>query len=211
MNQTPYIGKRIELVSMDSHFQDISIALYQQERQGQPVYLVHSYSRKVGVADRIASLVNIMKTMGGLESDDDGLLFFPCGDVHEQAIKRIFLDSCKADPAIEPRAHPLNIRDRKSGCDIRASHEGNGLYRISSGDDGQNCGRRVAAVTRGLLKLGQMEQVEESLDKVAFACGQPHDALIGMLLIRAPNVRAAIREVEMMASRGVLAAPASQG
>ena len=210
MNQTPYIGKRLELVSMDFHFQDISVALYQQDRQGRPVFLVHTYSPKEGAADRITSLVNTMKIMGGLESDDDGLLYFPCGELHEQAIKRIFLDTCKADPATGPRAHPLNIHDRKTGCDIRVTYQGGGMYQLSS-DDEQNCERRVVAVTRGLLKLGQMEQVEESFDKVAFACGQAHDALIGMLLIRAPNVRAAIREAEMMASRGVLAAPASQG
>jgi len=211
MSQTPYIGKRIELVSMDPHFHDISIALYQQEQEGRLVYLVHSYSRKEGAGDRIASLVNTMKILGGLESEDDGLLYFPCGEAHEQAVKRIFLDSCKADPAGSVTAQPLHIHDRKTGCEIRAAYGGDGIYQLSSEDSEQNCERRVIAVTRGLLKLGQMEEVSGSHDKIAFSCGQAHDALIGLLLIRAPNVRAAIREAEMMASRGVLAAPASQG
>lgn len=211
MSQTPYIGKRIELVSMDPHFHDISIALYQQEQEGRLVYLVHSYSRKEGAGDRIASLVSTMKILGGLEAEDDGLLYFPCGEAHEQAVKRIFLDSCKADPATRVSAQPLNIHDRKTGCEIKASYGGDGIYQMSSEDTEQNCERRVMAVTRGLLKLAQMDEVEESHDKVAFSCGQSHDALIGLLLIRAPNVRAAIREAEMMASRGVLAAPASQG
>ena len=34
-------------------------------------------------------------------------------------------------------------------------------------------------------------------------------ALVGLLLIRAPNVRAAMREAEQMAARGVLSAPSS--
>ena len=211
MNQTPFIGKRMELVSMDPHFHDISIALYQQEQNGRLVFLVHSYSRKEGAEERIASLVSTMKILGGLESEDDGLLYFPCGDAHEQAIKRIFLESCKADPATRVSAQPLQITDRKTGCEIKASYGGDGIYQLSSEDTEQNCERRVMAVTRGLLKLAQMDEVGESHDKVAFSCGQSHDALIGLLLIRAPNVRAAIREAEMMASRGVLAAPASQG
>ena len=65
-------------------------------------------------------------------------------------------------------------------------------------------------ITRGLLKLGQMEAVGDSNDRVAFTCGQDHDALVGLLLKRAPNVRAALREVEQMAARGVLSGPASQ-
>jgi hypothetical protein len=211
MSQTPYIGKRIELVSMDPHFQDISIGLYQQEQDGRLVFLVHSYSRKEGAGERIAGLVNTMKILGGLESGDGGLLYFPCGEAHEQAIKRIFLDSCKADPQTGISARPLHITDRKTGCEIGAFHEGGGIYQISSEDTQENCERRVMAVTRGLLKLGQMEGVGESHDRIAFGCGQAHDALIGLLLVRAPNVRAAIREAEMMASRGVLAAPASQG
>lgn len=211
MSQTPYIGKRIELVSMDPHFHDISIALYQQEQNGRLVFLVHSYSRKEGTPARIASLVSTMKILGGLESEDAGLLYFPCGDAHEQAIKRIFLESCKADPASGTTAKPMQIHDRKTGCEIKASYGGDGIYQVSSEETEIGCERRVMAVTRGLLKLGQMEEVEDSHDKIAFSCGQSHDALIGLLLIRAPNVRAAIREAEMMASRGVLAAPASQG
>ena len=77
MSQTPYIGKRLELVSMDPHFHDISIALYQQEQNDRLVFLVHSYSRKEGAGERIAALVNTMKILGGLESEGDGLLYFP--------------------------------------------------------------------------------------------------------------------------------------
>ena len=34
--------------------------------------------------------------------------------------------------------------------------------------------------------------------------------LIGLLLVRAPNVRAAVREAESLANRGVLSAPSAQ-
>lgn len=207
MSQTPFIGKRIELVSMDAHFHDISIALYEQEQQGKPAYLVHTYSHKDGADKRIASVVNIMETFGGLESDDDGLLRFPCGQKHELAIKRLFLDSCKVDPHTDVTAHPMRIHDKKSGCDVTVDSVGNGEYRLSIEGNPDDAARRITAIARGLAKLGEMQTYDEQLNKVAFGCGQSHDALVGLLLIRAPNVRAALREAEMMAARGVLAAP----
>ncbi|UCD68002.1 MAG: hypothetical protein JSW48_14595 [Betaproteobacteria bacterium] len=210
MSHTPFIGKRIELVSMDPHFHDISIGLYEQQHQGKPVYLVHTYSHKEGTEKRINFVVETMKTFGGLESADDGLLQFPCGEQHALAIKRVFLDSCKVAPQSNATAHPLRIHDKKSGCDVTAESLGNGEYRLQTEGDPGDGPRRIAAIARGLAKLGEMETYDDQIDKVTFACGQSHDALIGLLLIRAPNVRAVMREVEMMAARGVLAAPGAQ-
>jgi len=45
---------------------------------------------------------------------------------------------------------------------------------------------------------------------VVFPCGRPHDELMGLLLPRALNARAALREEEMAASRGMLVAPSAQ-
>jgi hypothetical protein len=45
---------------------------------------------------------------------------------------------------------------------------------------------------------------------VAFPCGAEHDALIGLLLVRAQNLRAVLREEEMQSTRGVLSAPSAQ-
>ncbi|UCH47777.1 MAG: hypothetical protein JSU95_17270 [Betaproteobacteria bacterium] len=210
MSHTPFIGKRVELVSMDPHFHDISIGLYEQQHQGKPAYLVHTYSHKEGADKRISSVVETMKIFGGLESGDDGLLRFPCGDEHALAIKRVFLDSCKVAPRSDVTTHPLRIHDKKSGCDVTADSVGNGEYRLKIEGNPDDGPRRIAAIARGLARLGEMETYDDQIDRVTFACGQSHDALIGLLLIRAPNVRAAMREAEMMAARGVLAAPSAQ-
>jgi hypothetical protein len=45
---------------------------------------------------------------------------------------------------------------------------------------------------------------------VSFPCGERHDALVGLLLVRAQNLRAALREEELTATRGILAAPSAQ-
>jgi len=57
---------------------------------------------------------------------------------------------------------------------------------------------------------GQMQIGVSGGDSVTFSCGQAHDALVGLLLVRALNVRAVLREQEMTASRGVLSAPSAQ-
>jgi diacylglycerol kinase family enzyme len=62
-------------------------------------------------------------------------------------------------------------------------------------------------VSNGLKKLAEMSAAE---GRLAFGCGMPHDLLTGMLLPRALNVRAVLREEEMAATRGVLAAPSAQ-
>ncbi|MDP6982586.1 MAG: hypothetical protein QGG05_05825, partial [Candidatus Latescibacteria bacterium] len=82
-------------------------------------------------------------------------------------------------------------------------------------EDADNGARRVGVIVNGLRKLGDMLAVEDAdgqllNDCVSFACGHDHDALVGLLLQRAPNVRALVREQEAAAARGVLAAPSAQ-
>lgn len=210
MSHTPFIGKRIELVSMDPHFHDISIGLYEQQKQGKPAYFVHTYSHQDGADKRIKFVAETMKAFGGLELGDDGLLRFPCGQEHSLAIKRVFLDSCKVAPQSDVTARPMRILDKKSGCDVTVDAIGGGEYRLKIEGKPDDAARRVTAIARGLARLGEMETDDDQIDRVTFGCGQSHDALVGLLLIRAPNVRAAMREAEMMAARGVLGVPGQQ-
>ena len=210
MGETVDIGKRIELVPMDPHFHDITIALYQQGQDLSPQYLVHTYSQMEGAQGRIQFAVNTMTHMGNLVEDTNGLLQFPCEAAHQLACKRTFLESCKLSPndSVEPR--PLQILDKKSGLTITVDSLGEGIYQVKADGEGRRADRRISAIAGGLMKLGEMEEVDGTLDTVAFPCGHSHDALVGLLLVRAPNVRAIVREQEMAASRGVLAAPSQQ-
>lgn len=208
MGETRDLGRRIEIVPMDAHFRDITIALYRQLRNEEPTFVVHTYSRIEGARKRIASIVNAMQALGGMELTSDGRLQFPCKEGHELACRRVFLEACKCSPnePIEPR--PLSVLDKKSGLNITITSAGAGAYNVSADGDTKNKERRISAIAGGLIKLGQM--VDERVDRVSFACGQSHDALIGLLLVRAPNVRAIMREQEMASSRGVLSAPSQQ-
>jgi hypothetical protein len=206
------IGRRIELVPMDPHFHDIAIALYEQRREGGLDFLVHTYSGRDGAAARIASVVEAMKVLGGMESaaGAPNLVRFACNGAHHAACRRLFLEACKLAPGTAHEPRPLSIFDKKSGRTITVDGDGEGLYRVSAdgGEDGR--ARRVAAVAGGLAKLGEMEPVGDAGDRVAFPCGHAHDAPVGLLLVRALNVRTVLRESEQQAARGVLAAPSAQ-
>ena len=68
MSLTTDLGRRIELVSMDPHFHNISIALYRQKASQGAVFLVHSYSGKEGTRQRLEFVARAMCVLGGMET-----------------------------------------------------------------------------------------------------------------------------------------------
>lgn len=208
MKRTGGIGRRIELVSMDPHFSDISIALYRQETDEGTAYLIHTYSAIEGVAERIEFAKRAMVTLGTMESTNRGLLRFPCHEGHGFSVKRLFIEACKIVPDGLVEARPMDIFDKKAGCQIAVHSLGRGVYQVHGEGKGERVAPRVRLITGGLMKLGEME--ERGIGLVAFPCGRSHDSLVGLLLVRALNVRAVFREEEMVAARGVMAAPSQQ-
>jgi len=210
MALTRDIGIRIELVPMDLHCNEITVALYKQASSNGPVYRIHTYSQHPGAQQRIASLSTDMQMLGEMQMTDDGLLRFPCGHAHQYAVRRLFLDACKRDPSQPAQIFPLRIHDKKSDCYIGVDCLGDGQYSVRAETETEGVERRTATIARGLVRLGEMEASDSDANRVNFACGHAHDALIALLLLRAPNVRAAMREAEEMASRGQLVAPSAQ-
>ena len=204
------LGSRIELVSMDKQFHDISLGLYQQAAEdGTPEYLVHSYAGIKGVDKRVRFVMRAMQVLGGMEVLTTGRLRFTCGDGHVTACSRLFLEASKVEPGVMPAARPMTVYDKKSECDYSLTLCGNGLYRVAAQGELDGFARRVNVIAAGLRKLGNMAETKNE-DEVLFSCGAAHDALIGMLLVRAPNVRAVMREEDSASRQGVLAAPSSQ-
>jgi hypothetical protein len=205
------LGRRIELVSMDPHFEEITIALYEQERDDATVAVVHSYSSKDGVNGRLESIVESMVTLAGLEraSGNELAVRFPCGEWHRAAARRAFLEACKipSDQPAEPRS--LEADDGRSGQHIGVANEGSGQYRVTAEGAEDESKNRAPAIARGLAKLAEIDTNEDGTS-LAFACGAEHDEIVGLLLVRALNLRATLREQEAASSRGVLAAPSAQ-
>lgn len=207
------LGRRIELQSMDSQFHDITIGLYEQEpRPGVIEYFVHSYSIIEGSKGRLARIVTVMLELGGMaRAGTDGQhLCFPCGEVHKLACRRLFVEACKVKPGVVSKPMPLEVADKTTGRNIKVIREDGATYRVTA--DGLDEGRaqRIGAIGRGLSRLAQMELIGEDAARVRFTCGRAHDELVGLLLPRALNLRAAMREQEEAMSRGMLVAPSAQ-
>lgn len=212
MPKTLDSGRRIELHSMDKHCGGISIGLYAREAPDGPRFLVHTYSGMDGAAERIAFIRRALQVMAGLEPVDDAPdhLRFPCGKPHLRALKRSFLDLCKLETGADLAPRPLTVHDKKAEGRITARGLGSGAYEIVSEDGSDQGARRAVAVARGFAKLCDMGLTGDPATRVAFACGTDHDPMIGMLMFRAQNARATMREEEEAAARGALAAPSQQ-
>jgi hypothetical protein len=212
MGKTLDLGRRIELQPIDKHCHNISLGLYLRQVDGVSQVSVHTYASVPGADERLAFLTEALAVMAGLEPvlEQPGWSRFPCGTMHLRALRRGFLDLCKlsSDAPLAPK--PMTVFDKKAGCDLTAMGVGDGVYEIRSEADDEAARRRCAAVARGFAKLCEMDAVEGSENRVRFPCGADHDALIGLLLFRAQNVRASLQEQELAAARGILAAPSQQ-
>ena len=208
------LGERLELVSMDPHFHDISISLYcDTGAGGTSGFLAHSYSGKEGAAERLGFVMRAMAAMGGMgpAPGQPNRLAFACGAEHKAAVKRLFLEACKRETGADIEVQPMRIYDKKNDLTIAATAVGGGGYRLAAvdGEGNDKAAQRVDGMTRGLIKLAELEAGAEA-GEVRFPCGHAHDELVCLLLGRALNVRAAMREAEAAAARGILAAPSAQ-
>lgn len=213
MSHIADLGRRVELVSMDGHCQNITIGLYEnRDARGRPEYLVHTYSRRPGARERIDFIVRAMRALGGVEDVPNGphRLRFACGEEHRLACKRLFLEACKLPTAPDVQQRPLSTHDRKSGRTMEVVALGKGEYRVTSDGAEEGKANRLAETAGGLAKLAELHALGDPADRIAFGCAQAHDAIVGLLLPRALNVRAALRELELAAARGILVAPSAQ-
>lgn len=196
---------------MDAHCDDISIALYVQERADGRVGVVHTFSRSAAAAARVEDVASAMAVLAGLDlaEHEPTVLRFGCDDWHEAAIRRAFLEACKLPSARAASEKPLAVHDKQSGQEITVQWRGDGVYHVAALGAGAGESSRARAAARGIAKLAELDIAEGNTNVVVFGCGKQHDALVGLLLPRALNVRAVLREEESRSSRGVLAAPSA--
>jgi hypothetical protein len=204
------LDRRIELVSMDKFCEDVTVALYLVGDR--TAATVHSYSGRAAVPARLAWLAEAMCVLGGMRpaGDDGRTVAFACGSWHELAARRAFLESCKVDPANPLAVRPLETNDARTGQYITVTPLGDGAYHVGAVAEDPTAESRAPAVAAGLAKLAALDTDPDDPTTVRFSCGAPHDELVGLLLPRAINVRAALRELEAAAGRGILSAPSAQ-
>ena len=202
--------RRVELVPMDPHCSDISIALYRAEEADGPVGLVHTYSTTSEARARVGSLARALQVLGGLEpvGEQPGCVRFVCRTWHALAAKRLFLEAAKHDPVQPLDTRALDVPDTRTAQTIRIEPLGAGRYAVRADGATDEVPSRAPAIAAALAKLAELELAGDEV--VVFHCGHEHDALVALMLTRAQNLRAVLREEEMKASRGVLVAPSAQ-
>lgn len=213
MSKTINLGRRVELHSMDKFCGNISIGLYRREFEGNSEFLVHTYSMGEATFIRVAFIrdaLMVMLGMKGMADADRPHFRFDCGCPHLRPLKRAFLDLCKLETGAALCPKPMIAYDKKAEGEIYVEGRGNGVYEISPQAGLQKGARRAVAVAKGFCKLCEMEMDEESAPRIVFPCGMDHDEIIGMLMFRAQNVRAAMQEEEIASTRGVLTSPSQQ-
>ena len=212
MGLTINLGRRIELVSMDPHFYNVSISLYRRNSCPGLELLVHSYSHKLGINERLEFIAQAMVIIGGMEKvpGEFQSLRFPKNIDLEFAAKRVFLEACKYPMNTEVKIRPLNVFDKKCQSQVNVVSLGKGIYKVRTEEKNDQTARRISAITAGLVKLSGASIFNGHPDSVVFPQEQSNDALVGLLLTRALNVRAVIRAEEDASTRGVLSAPSAQ-
>ena len=167
MSRIADIGRYIELLSMDKHFHDISIALHIRDGRNGRLLTLHTYSRIPGADDRLKNLASLMASLGGLEQVDEAahVLRFPCGESHDSALKRVFNEVVMFDPATALEPRPLTVHEDKTGrtisVDCIPDEGGRWTYVVNADGPQEGLDRRGKAVAAGLVKLCDAHQLGE--------------------------------------------------
>ena len=135
----------------------------------------------------------------------------PAATWHAAIARRLFLEAVKVDQTLPVEPRPLELLDRKTGPgpDGRADRP-RGLSRLRRGDAAtRRAARRPSP--RGDAQARRAGGRSTTRRPSPSPAEHDHEALVGLLLPRAVNVRDAIREEEMSAGRGVLTAPGASG
>lgn len=200
------LGPRLELMPMDRHCQGVSVALYLTVDG--TAATVHSFSGRPLVPPRLTWISRAMSVLGGMNLDvDERTVRFGCGQWHESAARRIFLEACRADPASPVLIRALASRDSRTGQQVTAMPLGAGAYRVDATGGRPGAVSRGPAVAAGLVRLVGVEVDPGDPSVIHFACGTSHDELVGLLLPRAINLRAALGDPDDPPSRGIMVAP----
>lgn len=188
------LGGCIELISMDPHFNDISVGLFLKDR----TLTVWSYSQVPGTEKRIEKIRDRIVALGDLEAIEGTTdrAKVPAGDILLQPMKFMFREAVDKDPDSLPSG-PIEAPDNKST--LTFSIEGEQLddayvYTVSARGEAQRPESRVRATVGGFMRYGGCERLSPSTFR--FPDGQRHDGFVRLLLPYARNVSAVERMLE---------------
>jgi len=194
-------GSCLELVSMDTNFHNISVALYVKDW----VCTVWTFSQREGVQERIERIRDNIVDLGGLEpiKGTHHQVRFGCGHLHVRPLKFLMSQAVgKARDYAQPGGD-MTIKDTKTKLILAVQgrkSDGQWVYEVSATGEAPNPMARLRLVVAGFVRYGEMEKVSDTV--VTFPCGQRHDQMLRVLLPYSRNVSGVESMIEAEALRG---------
>ena len=194
-------GRCLELVPMDPHFHDVSVALHVKDG----TCTVWTFSDRPGVVDRLRRIRDQMVALGGLEpvADTYNQARFLCDDPHVRPLRFLLSQVVGKAPDYAPPEGEMSIKDTKSKLMLKVAGRPDGerwVYQVAGEGEADNAPMRLRMVVAGFLRYGEMDKVSDT--EVVFPCGQRHDELVRLLLPYSRNISAVEGMIEAEALRG---------
>ncbi len=194
-------GRCIELVPLDPHFQDISVALY--EKDG--IVTVWTYSQKPGVPGRIEQIRDQLIRLGGMEAvpETHNQARFPCGPILSRPVKFLAMQAVEKPADFSHGDGDIAVKDLKSSLILKLvpkEVDGSWVYEVTADGEDKRKVQRLRAVASGMVRYGEMETVGPT--EVAFPEGCRNDSMARLLLPYARNVNKVEDMLDESAMRG---------
>lgn len=180
-------GHCIELISMDRHFNDISVGLFLKGRR----FTVWSYSDFPGIDKRLEQIRDRLVAWGemtpvaGIHNQAD----YKIGQLLERPLRFLFKEVVEKDPNEPLPSGRIEARDTKTLLTFvvtgRESDQGY-VYDVTAEGDVPRAEMRVRAAVGGYMRYGSCKRLTP--ESFIFPDGERHDGFARLLLGYARNV-----------------------
>ncbi len=189
------LGNCIEVVSIDPHFQQVSVGLFIKSG----VLTVFSYSKLPGVETRIEQIRDRCTQLGDVEAvegTNDQLRLI--SDLFlDRALRFMFIGAVEKDPALAVPTGTITAPDSKTKLTfvITGAQEGDKyVYTVSTEGEAERAEMRVRAAVGGFIRYSNCERVDKN--KFSFEDGRKYDNFARLILPLARNVNAVEAKLE---------------
>lgn len=183
------LGQCIELVSLDPHFNDVSIGLFIKDG----LLIIFSYSKIDGIEARIEQIRDRCVLLGDVEAVEgtSNQLRLINELQLDRALRFMFTAAVEKDPAIKPPSGRISAPDTKTKLTFVIEGEQVGdqyVYTISTEGEAERPERRVMAAVGGFIRYSGCTRVDKN--QFSFPDGKRYDNFARLILPLARNVSA---------------------
>jgi hypothetical protein len=189
------LGHCIELVSLDPHFNEVSVGLFIKNG----VLTISSFSVLDGIEDRIEQIRDRCVQLGDVktvEGTTDQLQLI--SDLYlDRALRFMFIAAVEKDPSIELPTSRITAPDTKTKLTFLiegAMEDGKYVYTVSAEGQAERAEMRVRAVVGGFIRYSDCERVDKN--KFSFPDSKQYDNFARLILPLARNVSAVEAQLE---------------